>query len=149
MGLDGFFESDCERFRRLNSEGRDRVLTEAELNQLDRHRNECAACVHSEQELAMALNMLSGATISVDDSPRSEHRWARSVRADQTKTAVKYWMPALLSAVASAVVIVALLGVIQFEKPKPSAAKNGVSTNREAKLTPRPNLSLETTDRNP
>ncbi|MEQ1821504.1 MAG: hypothetical protein ABL949_03255 [Fimbriimonadaceae bacterium] len=86
---------DCNRFRSLVEEKRDRDLTADEEAFLDVHRGKCSGCKGVEQIGAMALNMLS--PFGVEDSHPVAHetRILRAARAQYLRASLRFWSPAL------------------------------------------------------
>ena len=137
------WEAPCDRFRRLTSESRDRNLAEAESNFLLDHRSTCQICAATENTMAMALNMLKDASLPVETPYAFDHRLERNAKVQVAKDSFRYWTPALISAVAAAVIVFSLVGVLNQERQDPVNSGQGSSVRRMIPKSEFPILELE------
>ena len=109
MKLDMF---GCNRFQRLVSEARDRELSLAEDGFLQKHRQICEPCRTSEQDAAMALDMLRMASLDPEVDPNFDVRVIRRLQVQSSRESVRYWSPAVVGALIAGISVVAALQLI-------------------------------------
>lgn len=101
----------CRRFERLSSDALDRSLSSIEAEFLCAHRESCAACRRSEEQGALALNMLRQSTLDADPGDAFDRRVIRRVKTQTVREGFRYWSPVALGATLA---MIGLLAAMQL-----------------------------------
>ncbi|MEQ1933141.1 MAG: hypothetical protein ABL962_04590 [Fimbriimonadaceae bacterium] len=121
---------DCNRFRFLIEEQRDRTLTFSEIALLNSHREVCAACCQIEQAGAMALNMLSPYRVDDVQPAKHERRILRAARAQYLRSGLKFWSPALAGVALGVLVMAAAFQLVGRPNPLQRSQNQGADAMR-------------------
>ncbi len=121
----------CRRFERLSSDALDRELCVAELAFLDEHRFACDACRRTEEQGALALNMLRQLTLEPETDEGFDRRVMRRVQTQTVREGFRYWSPV---AIGAALAMVGVLAVVQLALRPDSIPERGSPAGEARRL---------------
>lgn len=121
---------ECRLFDRLSSDSLDRELTGPEVDFLENHREACSACRATEEQGALALNMLRQLTLEPETDEAFDRRVIRRVKTQTVREGFRYWSPVAIGATLAMVGVLAVLHVAL----RPDAIPERGSPAGEARL---------------
>lgn len=119
----------CRRYRRIESEARERGLTQSERAHLDAHALACRQCRARTEQLRAIQTLLAVTVIEPSVSPDFTDKVVERVRAMRRQNSKHVLRPLVVGAVSAAVAIGAVLQVVgvQAEAPKATgSAQNSI-----------------------
>lgn len=120
----------CRRFERLSSDALDRELSVTEFAFLDEHRFACDECRRTEEQGALALNMLRQLTLEPDADEGFDRRVIRRVQTQTVREGFRYWSPVAIGATLAMIGVLAVLQVAL----RPDSIPERNSPSGEARL---------------
>lgn len=140
-------KSACDRYLLLTEEKRDRDLSTAELNFLRDHASGCAECAQLAQQGALALDLLRGAAIEVEEPEDStfQRRVTRRWKLQNVQSGFRFWSPVMVGAVLSLLAVLAGLQILTADQT-PRTVKPFGEARRADSL---PQFPTDSTSRTP